>query len=747
MNHLLNLFAGSPPPETSSSSSSSNGNINNSNNDNRHRRRRSSSRSSRYNDADDDLYLSDADEFNDWGMSATTTTSSTTARDRYHDDDYDRRSGGHIFWDANNDHHRRPTAAGGGNDRRYHGRRSSMPPAAAREWEDESIVRDESGDGDAARRRRQRQRLNVFEIGDDPSSNSSNDADYYLSQVQDDLEELEEETEEGDGEDEDESNTNDNNETAKKDEVVNAYRDYLRSIRDGGFESYLDEDVVDDADYDDGDNDNKMVDRHRDVEEEDRRIDGSLYGVMYGIHDVRSNNSSSSSPYSAWRARARRLREEEEKTRQRGKRKTTVGGGDPFDFSYYDNTNNNDGPRTYRVAFVHRNKAWFRLTIMVVCLLVALTTGIHYYKHTNSSSSDSSSSSTPSSGGSTTTSSEVGGDMTTQQNNEQSKVGGGAMDAIRNALKIFDPVWYNRQMGWEGIMYTDAITFCKSHDSRVPCPYEIYCNQDDGVPYRGYRSNNEQWSAISNGYNQFVQVGGTLSCKRYTDLHDGAKPDWGITGISLDYEHGAGGITQNLMCCRDVYNIGSLDPKTEWGRHDRTHHVKEDITTTTSNSTVMQMEDGSNEKSTTNEGNVADVSSTTYEGTKWQDVDKGTREKDVISTFQPIWFSSAHGWSGGSYEDAIHFCESYNHMVLCPYAAYCPNGHANPPLPGSMMIELNEEWAPANGPMNTWVQVGEMGGDMKSRCTLHHDFLGERPEWGIDGTRTEIKHHIMCCLM
>ena len=726
MNHLLNLFAGSPPPETSSSSS--NGNINNSDDNNRHRR--SSSRSSRYNDGiDDDLYLSDADEFNDWGMSAT------TARDRYHDDD---RSGRHIFWDANyNNHH----------DRRYRGRRGSMPHAAAREWENESIVRDESGDGNAARRRRQRQRLDVFEIGDDPSSNSSNDADYYLSQVQDDLEELEEETEEG-GEEGD-GNTNDNNnDTAKKDEVVNAYRDYLRSIRDGGFESYLDEDVADDdADYDDDDDDNKMVDRHLDMEEEDRRIDGSLYGVMYGIHDVRSNNSSSSSPYSAWRARARRLREEEEEKtqQQRGKKKTTVGGGDPFDFSYYDNTNSNDGPRTYRVAFVHRNKAWFRLTIMVVCLLVALTTGIHYYNHPNSSSSDSSN--TTSSGGSTSTlSSEVGGDMTAQQN-EQSKGPGGAMDAIRNALKIFDPVWYNRQMGWEGIMYTDAITFCKSHDSRVPCPYEIYCNQDDGVPYRGYRSNNEQWSAISNGYNQFVQVGGTLSCKRYTDLHDGAKPDWGITGISLDYEHGAGGITQNLMCCRDVYNIGSLDPKTEWGRHDRTHHVKEDITTTTSNSTVMQMEDGSNEKSTTNEGNVADVSSMTYEGTKWQDVDKGTREKDVISTFQPIWFSSAHGWSGGSYEDAIHFCESYNHMVLCPYAAYCPNGHANPPLPGNMMIELNEEWAPANGPMNTWVQVGEMGGDVKSRCTLHHDFLGERPEWGIDGTRTEIKHHIMCCLM
>lgn len=698
MNHLLNLFGGSQPESSSNVDNNTSGGDRN--NNNRHRTRRAGSRHDRSggtnncnNNNDDDLYLSDADEFNDWGMSATTSTT----RDRHHNS---------IFWDANN----RSTAVG---VQQYYSRHNTLP-TVARKWENESIMRDEPDEGDD-------RQLNGFEIGDDPSNNNSSNDDYYLSQVQDDLEELEEDTE-------------DNNDTAKKDEVVNAYRDYLRSIRDGGFESYLDEDVSDDAD-----DNNKMVNRHLDMEEEDRRLDGSLYGVMYGVHDVRSNSSSNNSPYSAWRARARQLREEEEKTQRRGQKKN-VGGGDPF----YDNANN-DGPRTYRMAKLYRN-LWFRLTIMVVCLLVALTTGTHYHKHQNSSSS-SSSSSTTSSVGSTTTSSEVGDNMTTQ-NNEQSKGIGGAMDAIRNALKIFDPVWFDRKMGWQGIMYTDAITFCKSHDSRVPCPYEIYCNQDDGVPYRGYRSNNEQWSAISNGFNQFVQVGGTLSCNRYTDLHDGAKPDWGITGISLDYEHGAGGITQNLMCCRDVYNIGSLNPKTEWGRHDRTHHVKADVTTKTSNSTVVQMEDRNDEKSTTNEGNVADVASTSSEGTKWQDVDSSTREKDVISTFQPIWFSSAHGWSGGSYEDAIHFCESYNHMVLCPYVAYCPNGHANPPIPGNMMIEpYTEEWAPANGPMNTWVQLGEMDHDMKSRCALHHDILGERPEWGIDGTRQEIKHHIMCCLM
>ena len=298
----------------------------------------------------------------------------------------------------------------------------------------------------------------------------------------------------------------------------------------------------------------------------------------------------------------------------------------------------------------------------------------------------------------------------------------------------------------QGITFDDAVSFCKSHDRRVPCPYEIYCNQDDGAPYRGDRPNGEQWSAISNGYNQFVQVGGMFTCSRYTDLHDQEKPDWGITGISLEHEHGAGGITQNLMCCRDAYGIGSMDPKTEWGMHEKLHHVEADVATKTSNSTVVQMEDTIGEADPTKEGggNAASVSS----GHTWQDVDEQTREKAVIATFQPIWFSNAHGWSGASYEDAVLFCESYNHMVLCPYAAYCPNGRSSAPLPGSMMVEpYEEEWAPANGPMNTWVQVGTLGGDEKTRCTLHHDVLGGRPEWGIDGTRAEVKHHIMCCLM
>lgn len=260
-------------------------------------------------------------------------------------------------------------------------------------------------------------------------------------------------------------------------------------------------------------------------------------------------------------------------------------------------------------------------------------------------------------------------------------------------------------------------------------------------------------------------MGGVFNCLRYTDLHDRKKPDWGITGISLEHEHGAGGITQNLLCCLDVHHIGKLNPLTEWGTNELEGHVDGDTTLEATSNAILDLQDAAAERKP--EGNFAGKNLDTG-------MDEQKREKTVIAAFQPIWLSKSHGWSGSSYEDGILFCESYNHMVLCPYAAYCPNGDGKPALPGSMVLDIDgEQWVPANGPMNTvrtihitlgtqervfltlhilshackWVQIGRIDGDERTRCTLHHDLYGERPEWGVDDSRTELKQHIMCCKM
>lgn len=238
--------------------------------------------------------------------------------------------------------------------------------------------------------------------------------------------------------------------------------------------------------------------------------------------------------------------------------------------------------------------------------------------------------------------------------------------------------------------------------------------------------------------NVWAQVGGMFTCRRYTDLYDQKTPDWGITGVSSEHEHGAGGITQNLLCCVDLYHIGALDPFTEWGSQDNMNNVEADGAKDTTDAALMNVEDVEGERNHA-EGNAAVM---------LPDVATQQREKAVIAAFQPVWFSTAHGWSGGSWSDGALFCESYNDMVLCPWEAYCPNGVARLPLAGSMVLALDgEEWAPANGPLNTWLQIGTIAGDEGTRCTLHHEIRGERPLWGIDGTRTDLKHHILCCRM
>ncbi|KAL7549954.1 hypothetical protein ACHAWF_015684 [Thalassiosira exigua] len=677
-----------------------------------------SSRYGRRDPGDDDLYLSDDD---DWGMSAFSSSAD---------------GGGGIiggrrsssaFWDQK-------SASAGTEGAGVDGSGRGL------QWEREAIARD-GADGN-------------FEIGDD---------DFYHSETRrakvaaqdtgyDEGEGQEDDEEEGgdDGGDDDASAS------SKQEQVVTAYRDYLKSIRDGGFESYLDTNDGmaagggDDGSDDDGrgvDDEVEALDRALDAEEE--RANGSLYGDLYGVRNVQAE---ATPPYEAWRAKAKVLLQQEQErelrdaaspARQmlanfRRKRsnehlRNSWNSWQQRRSGVYDEENREAKLYSYRSTVVENPK--FRMSIIGVCLLLALVAGLSYYE-------------------------KEGGDKDEQDNpldlfipsesndtsvleaDTKNKPHPPPTDAIINSLHTFDPQWYDRRSGWEGITYINAVNFCLSKEKRVPCPYEIYCTEGtDGPPYRGTRPNGEQWAAVSNGPNQFVQVGTLFACKRYTDLHDGKKPGWGITGVSEEHEHGAGGITQNVLCCVDVHGLGLLDPFTQWGEHGEMNRVEGDTAQKITNTAVVDLEDTEDEKVAVD---GTDATPSLYV----DDVDAQKREKAVIAAFQPIWFSSAHGWAGTSYEESIHFCESYNHMVLCPYAAYCPLGRGRPALPGSMVTDLDgEEWVPANGPMNTWVQIGTIDGDEESRCTLHHELLGMRPQWGIDGTRKEVKHHVMCCLM
>jgi hypothetical protein len=102
--------------------------------------------------------------------------------------------------------------------------------------------------------------------------------------------------------------------------------------------------------------------------------------------------------------------------------------------------NDDEFPRRYRTttassAFDRRAARYVAaFSLAVTCLLVALSVGIHRRA------------------AATTTSSEDGGggeiidsSSTPPPNSQHS----GALDAILNSLRVFDPVWYDRRSGWE----------------------------------------------------------------------------------------------------------------------------------------------------------------------------------------------------------------------------------------------------------------------------------------------------------
>jgi len=126
--------------------------------------------------------------------------------------------------------------------------------------------------------------------------------------------------------------------------------------------------------------------------------------------------------------------------------------------------------------------------------------------------------------------------------------------------------------------------------------------------------------------------------------------------------------------------------------------------------------------------------------------------------FKPLWLSSKEGWNGGSYADAVAFCNSVRGKQLCPYSVICPNGPGHAVMGGRNALEFKvegEQYAPILGGDNHWVMVGNTNNTVDdgtedkdsstSKCMTHRQLEGKNPAWGLNGDRSEVKKHIMCC--
>ena len=272
-------------------------------------------------------------------------------------------------------------------------------------------------------------------------------------------------------------------------------------------------------------------------------------------------------------------------------------------------------------------------------------------------------------------------------------------ELYQSIVQAYEPLWFNRNDGWEGTAYLEAFAFCSKQNSRMPCPYTAYCPSGAGTAPLGGVKEDEggAWAPIMNSANSWVQLGKENTCELYSDI-EGQPPAWGLSG------EGSEAFTRNIACCLDL-------------------------------------EEGGEEAATTPDESIYVTPEEFTEA-----------EQLILDGLHPLWFGRDHGYLGTTHDEAVEFCGNIAHMDLCPIEAYCPNGEAKGGGPPPLFLQLDafegEQWAPfyAAGQSNLYVLVGTMYGNPTTTCNSYSTLKGSPPQWGLDGTHTELKEHVLCCV-
>lgn len=252
----------------------------------------------------------------------------------------------------------------------------------------------------------------------------------------------------------------------------------------------------------------------------------------------------------------------------------------------------------------------------------------------------------------------------------------------------FLPMWYNRESGWSGSTYIDAIQFCSDSASNYElCPYYAICPLGLGSqPLGGYREEpSGSWVPFSDRPNLWVQTSG--------------KSEFGGPCVPSEQAGFTGGVDEEIMtrhvaCCVVSTSIGSGSTTDEAAGPTQTE----------------------------------------------------TESVFAIEKYQPLWRDRSRGWDGQTYQEAFEYCDSIGHYTLCPYVAICPMGPGHKPVSGSN--EGSElKWVPILDNTNEWVYLSIQDG-LQEAClpwSASHDAL---PEWGVTGhDNEELTRNIVCCVI
>ena len=295
----------------------------------------------------------------------------------------------------------------------------------------------------------------------------------------------------------------------------------------------------------------------------------------------------------------------------------------------------------------------------------------------------------------------------------------------------YKPTWYDRTTGWSGTTYIDALTFCATKDSNIPCPYEAYCPMGPlSTPTGGHKDERGTggdgltWAPIMDSANGWVQVSSKNACVKYNTMNV-QPPLWGLTG------EGSEEMTRHVMCCQELEMgidvVGDLEESSDSDSNNTQEVV------------VVVGYDEATATSTVAKHRPAPPTNT-------------NSEQLVMDTMHPVWFGRDDGYKGTTHNDASIFCNRIAGLHLCPIEAYCPNGVGfSQPLFLKKDAFEGEQWAPVGAYVadsrseNNWVLIGTLNDDAESTCITYDELNGQGPIWGLDGTKTAIKEHVMCC--
>jgi hypothetical protein len=211
---------------------------------------------------------------------------------------------------------------------------------------------------------------------------------------------------------------------------------------------------------------------------------------------------------------------------------------------------------------------------------------------------------------------------------------GGEEDSEESRTPEIPAFWFSRLDGWEGTTYQSAKDFCSAQNGKSICPFQLYCpDGPGGVPFAASAQqalleyDSLFWSPVLNGIGQeaWAGIGSANRCV----------PPLEYPRVSPEMLYNA---TSFIMCC----DMNDDSKKGEQSSTSTT--VEETVGSTAAAEAVQQVDDFSESEFV----------------------------KAAKEIWNPQWFTTEEGWSGGSYADAISFCQlHFKDGELCPYQGKC----------------------------------------------------------------------------